>query len=1041
MDSLSVRVLGGLDVDGVDQYALGSRKARRMLRLLALSRGSVVGTSDLADALWGATPPARPADQVSVLASRLRRTLGRERIEHVERGYRLNYDWLDADELATLMAEINRRGAEGNRSGAAAVARLVVALVRADIPVDDEDPTWVVEAIAELQALLREARRLAATALLEAGSWLEAADLAGSIVRHDAFDEDAARLLMRANAMGGRIGMALAVYAALRARLSDELGTDPSPETTELHAALLRGAVPARPSAGRSPAGFVGRTAQLAHLDTLVAHAATGEVQLAKIIGEPGIGKTALLTTWADSRVAAGDTVLACACSPLDRSVPLDALFVALARHLHELDQDEANAVLGQEASLLAPLLGLEPLTSPQLHPLLTEAAAVPALLHHALGAVLSRLSSSTTVIITIDDAHLAGPALATWLRQLDRSPIGLVVVLASRVGEDAALDVRDVVELGPLDRAAAAELVGEDRADTLFDRSRGHPLFLSQLADADGHELPRSLVETISQQVDQLGAAAQVVRAAAVLGPPVDLDLLAMVLDEPAINILESIETATRRGLICEDAGQFAFRHDLVRSALAEGTSSGRATVLHREAGRALVTRPGADPIRVAAHARLGGDAVLAARCLRRASARAAARFDPDTAESLLDESFALQPDPQTLVARARIRTLRGRYESALDDVQACPASEVAALEVGAWASYFNRDFDQAAQLAADGAEAADGVVRARCLMVGGRTQHARGDLRAAESLLVEALDTATSTDRVAAAAWLGVLRAHQSRADEALPLLRAAATARTDVDQTSVTLHALLFSGHAHALIGRPSTALEQFDRYTAEVERRHVPRFAGRGLNFGGWVLRNVGEPELAAERHRAALDLADAATQELTVAALEDLAEDRYQVGDLGAASAHLDAAEQTLRGDLVFGWRLEMKLRLLRSRVALAAGAPAQALEIARALSADAARSGVPRYAAAAELVAHQSTHALGEPVDLDLVDGALRRAHAAVGLEWWWAGEVGAALGVDAWIDRSEVWADQLARQAGTHESALRKEADRRLAAWRVSVR
>ncbi|MGI9085783.1 MAG: hypothetical protein ACR2FE_10930 [Aeromicrobium sp.] len=44
-----------------------------------------------------------------------------------------------------------------------------------------------------------------------------------------------------------------------------------------------------------------------------------------------------------------------------------------------------------------------------------------------------------------------------------------------------------------------------------------------------------------------------------------------------------------------------------------------------------------------------------------------------------------------------------------------------------------------------------------------------------------------------------------------------------------------------------------------------------------------------------------------------------------------------------------------------------------------------------------------------------------------------WKGETGAALGVDAWVDVAETWADGLARQAGPHEAALRKDADRRL--------
>ena len=70
---------------------------------------------------------------------------------------------------------------------------------------------------------------------------------------------------------------------------------------------------------------------------------------------------------------------------------------------------------------------------------------------------------------------------------------------------------------------------------------------------------------------------------------------------------------------------------------------------------------------------------------------------------------------------------------------------------------------------------------------------------------------------------------------------------------------MHALLFTGRAHALAGRPALALAAFARYTEEANRRQVPRFAGRALNFSGWVLRSLGAAREAADRHSAALEI--------------------------------------------------------------------------------------------------------------------------------------------------------------------------------------
>ena len=339
------------------------------------------------------------------------------------------------------------------------------------------------------------------------------------------------------------------------------------------------------------------------------------------------------------------------------------------------------------------------------------------------------------------------------------------------------------------------------------------------------------------------------------------------------------------------------------------------------------LARHPDADPVTVADHARLGGDLELAARSLRTAAERAAERFDHAAAEALLDDALRLHPDPEGWLERARVRTRRRRYAEALADVELAADAGAAALEVGAWACYFDRRFAQAAQFAADGAlAAADPAIRSRCLAVGGRTRHAAGDLARAEMLLGEAFALAEGADRVTAAAWLGVLRAHQAKTEEALALLRPAARAREGVAHTAATLHSLLFTGHAHAAAGRPALALDAFSRYTAEVERRQVPRFAGRAVNFAGWVLRSLGAAGEADDHHRRALELGQSqGTVEVTIAALEDLAEQCVEAGDAGGAQDRLAQARTLLTGDLVLGWRLELKYQLLTARLALLRG--------------------------------------------------------------------------------------------------------------------
>jgi len=198
MRSLALRVLGEFDVDGVEPHSLGSRKARLLLRLLALGRGNPVPADVLTEALWGDAPPASPADQLAVLVSRLRRVLGRERLEYSDGGYRLHYDWLDVDELARLADEAEQRGRSGNVVGAVAAARAALSLVRGELTGLPPRSDWAAERAADVSRLVRRSRRTAAAALLAAGKGLEAADLASAELERDPYDEDALRTLMRA---------------------------------------------------------------------------------------------------------------------------------------------------------------------------------------------------------------------------------------------------------------------------------------------------------------------------------------------------------------------------------------------------------------------------------------------------------------------------------------------------------------------------------------------------------------------------------------------------------------------------------------------------------------------------------------------------------------------------------------------------------------------------------------------------------------------------------------------------------------------------
>jgi DNA-binding SARP family transcriptional activator len=76
--------------------------------------------------------------------------------------------------------------------------------------------------------------------------WLGRGDatLAGRVAEEavalEPFGETGHRLLMRAHAAGGDRAKALLDYDRCRSLLSEELGVDPSPETSELYLEILK---------------------------------------------------------------------------------------------------------------------------------------------------------------------------------------------------------------------------------------------------------------------------------------------------------------------------------------------------------------------------------------------------------------------------------------------------------------------------------------------------------------------------------------------------------------------------------------------------------------------------------------------------------------------------------------------------------------------------------------------------------------------------------------------------------------------------------
>ena len=324
-------------------------------------------------------------------------------------------------------------------------------------------------------------------------------------------------------------------------------------------------------------------------LETAIAESRSAG-RVAVVTGEPGIGKTALVTTVTES---IGRRVLWGACDPLITPRPLGPL--------HDVAREAGGALL----------------------------AAVDGPREGVLTAALDELAGGSVVIV--EDLHWADDAtldlVALLGRRLLRSPGCLV--LTSR--NDAGPEVRRVlaalprecvrrVEPDALSSEAVALLArraGREPSD-LHTVSGGNPFFITEALAAPAGAVPASVREAVALRVEALSAGArEVVERAAVIPGSAELALI----DAAA----EAIDECIGAGLLSLRGDTLAFRHDLVRQAVEQGISPVRQRELDCAVLDALEAAGGADPARLVHHARRCGD-VTAIRRLAPAAARAAA-------------------------------------------------------------------------------------------------------------------------------------------------------------------------------------------------------------------------------------------------------------------------------------------------------------------------------------------------------------------------------------------------------------------------------
>jgi hypothetical protein len=422
--------------------------------------------------------------------------------------------------------------------------------------------------------------------------------------------------------------------------------------------------------------GLLGRQQVLDSLAARIEQARSGSGAFVLLVGEPGIGKSALAEAVAAQARARGFEVLA-GRGHESAGAPAYWIWVqALRGWLDARERPLAATGSGAEAAVVAELL-------PELRGALPDSAAPGALdaeaarfrLCDAVSRLLLRSAAERPLLVLLDDLHWADPSSLELLRHLagalERAP--LLVVATCRDGEVAQGSPRaealaaaarhaQVIPLGGLETEAVGRLaetvakgtVSHAVAEALQRRTGGNPLFVLEVvrllaggggdaaltARAVASAAPTAGVRhAVGRRLDRVSDGARaLLEAAAVIGSRFPLDLLAGLApgDGSVAPVAALLDEAVGAGLVQPVAGashQLRFAHDLVREVLYAGIEETARTRLHLELAELLEMR-GAGDERLAelAHhyfeARAAGAAAPAALYQRRAGDRALAQW-----------------------------------------------------------------------------------------------------------------------------------------------------------------------------------------------------------------------------------------------------------------------------------------------------------------------------------------------------------------------------------------------------------------------------